>query len=93
MQFPSPKSGVSFKLSTTHSFIERIIRFPSPKSGVSFKLIKQQEPKDDDNLNCFRPLKAGLVLNLLRDFKFKNIYLSEFPSPNSGVSFKRVDLK
>ena len=38
--FPSPESGVSFKLKHYYNYAEMGINlFPSPESGVSFKLV------------------------------------------------------
>ena len=39
--------------------------FPSPESGVSFKHYIVVEMVLSQLLNCFRPLKAGLVSNKL----------------------------
>ena len=39
-------------------------------------------------MKSFRPLKAGLVLNIILVPKSKRELIKVFPSPKSGVSFK-----
>ena len=67
--------------------------FPSPKSGVSFKHNYNEEIKKSMLELGFRPLKAGLVLNLKNyPWIYKDVYIM-FPSPKSGVSFKQGSIK
>ena len=61
--FPSPESGVSFKLFDNDGIPNSVYEeFPSPESGVSFKLYPKVGLLHSD-ITSFRPLKAGLVSN------------------------------